>query len=321
VRLQRSSNAIVFSLLAGACWRSPSAVIAVGGAASCWRCRRATRRPSTPSAGRRTSSATANGWNRGQAELADELRGNLAEDVVATCLLGLRRARYLDAKVGVLYATAEQGDTLERLATFACPAEGDGHPRPSARGVLDRTGRARRAGRDPVRRARGSRQGRLGHRRVGAASPAARARRGRGTIVAVLELGFSSHRPRARSSTSRDDRRSRRLVDPGGALSIAPPAAPLSETQRQSEELQVRQEELRVSNEGARGEKSQALSARTRRRRPSREELGGDQRAARGADARSEEQRDRLEEVQRDLLEKAEQLGRAYQYKSSSSPT
>ena len=128
-----------------------------------------------------------------------------------------------------------------------------------------------------------------------------------GETQAIVELGFlKSVEPRVLELLERV----------GETLGVAVRSAAyrgrlrdlLEESQRQGEELQVQQEELRVANEEL-VEQSDALRAAQAQLEERKEELEA-------SNADLESQRDALQRVQRELADKAQSLTRASQYKS-----
>jgi CheY-like chemotaxis protein len=134
------------------------------------------------------------------------------------------------------------------------------------------------------------------------------------SLLGVIELGFMAP-PHPRAADF--------LTVAGESAGIALRSARyrahlqdlLAETQRQAEELQVRQEELRVSNE--------ELEEQSRALQRSQAQMEHQQQALEESNAQLEEQtqalehhRDRLEITQATLAERAAQLARTNQYKS-----
>ncbi|WP_062890669.1 hybrid sensor histidine kinase/response regulator [Caballeronia udeis] len=184
---------------------------------------------------------------QGEVQIGLQMRGDLDPAAIGNGILR-SLVPYVGAHVAVLYS--REGDTLERVAAWALPAE-SAVPQRIARGegllgqVLDekRLIEVRGAGADFLT--------------VGSALGSAPASHcvvapmmADGEVTGVLEVGFIG------DESAVDDARDL-LEDAAETMGMALRSAQyrsrmvelLGETQRQSEELQVQQEELRVSNE------------------------------------------------------------------------
>ena len=184
---------------------------------------------------------------QGEVQIGLQMRGDLDPAAIGNGILR-SLVPYVGAHVAVLYS--REGDTLERVAAWALPAE-SAVPQRIARGegllgqVLDekRLIEVRGAGADFLT--------------VGSALASAPASHcvvapmmADGEVTGVLEVGFIG------DESAVDDARDL-LADAAETMGMALRSAQyrsrmvelLEETQRQSEELQVQQEELRVSNE------------------------------------------------------------------------
>jgi signal transduction histidine kinase/DNA-binding response OmpR family regulator/CHASE3 domain sensor protein len=252
--------------------------------------------------------------SRGRAQLADVVRSDLGEQPLAERVLAAL-ARYTGADVGVLYVVSEPKQLLERRAAYACAASPDGPLETlpldaSWVGQVARDGQLARLSELPA-----------DHVKVATATGTFSPRElvvapltGVGRTVAVVELGFL--RPPGPEAL---EYLAESAQIGGGALLSAVYRAHLQEllaaTQRQAEDLQHQQEELRVANEELQ-EQSRVLQQSQTQLEAQQEELKVTNAQLGDQSARLESQRDDLERTQTDLVAKAEQLARANQYKS-----
>ena len=252
-------------------------------------------------------------WLRaGQAGLTERLQGEQRLDVLGDGVLSFL-ADYLGARVGAVYMV-EPGGMLRRFAGYALdPAAGDDgilRPGDSLVGQVAKAGRTLHVTQVPE-----------GYLRVasglGAASPvelliAPAVVHGR--VQAVVELGFfgrvsDAHRElMSRASevlaiavqSSRDRTRLEELLD---------------KTQRQAEELQTQQEELRVSNEELE-EQERALKASQAQMEVQQTELEQTNTQLEEQATLLENQKDELAQAQAVLQQRATELERANRYKT-----
>ena len=252
--------------------------------------------------------------SRGQAQLAAEVRGELAEGEVASRTLSFL-ARYLGAKVGVLYLLDKTG-SARRVATFACADRGIGAPPESLKPGEGWIGQVAREGQLVVLPEVPD-----DHIKIVSATGQSRPRTiviapltGLGRTVAVMELGFL-----ATPDASTSDFLAA-IAEPAGISMLSAhyrtrQQALLEETQRQAKELQTQQEELRVTNEELE-EQSQALRGSQTRLEAQQAELEQTNTQLEEQAQALEKQRDQLSRSQAELVEKADELTRSNQYKS-----
>ena len=251
---------------------------------------------------------------RGQADLAVEVRGELAEDTTAARILSFI-AHHLGANVGVLYVMGDAG-TAERAATFACPSSGDGAPPRSIQPGEGWVGRVAIEGK-PAFLAQVPEE----HVRIATATGESRPRHlviapllAEGRTTGVIELGFLQ-------SPGPDTRTFIEALSELAGISLrsaryrAQRQELLNASERQSRELQTQQEELRVINEELE-EQSRALRESQARLESQQVELEQTNTQLEEQAQALERQRDDLSRTQVDLVEKADQLARANQYKS-----
>ncbi len=215
-------------------------------------------------------------------------------------------AQYLDANVGAGYVVNAAGDELELFGGYALPAERLAQKIPAAQGLAGQVAASRKL--MHVRNVP------AGHFEVTSATgrsnpaelvlvPAIQNER----VYAVIELGFNHAVGEAE----------RNLLE--GASEMLASAiragldrtrleALLAETQRQSEELQTQQEELRVSNE--------ELEQQSRILQESQARMELQQTELEQTNANLESQAEQLLRVQGALTDKARLLTQASQYKS-----
>ena len=233
---------------------------------------------------------------RGQADLAGEVRGELSEETTASKILSCV-AKYLDAKVGVLYVITES-KTAERAATFACASSGSGAPPAAFQPGEGWVGRVAIEGKiaslsnlsdEHVRIVTASGQSLPRHLLV---APLL----GEGRTIAVIELGFLET-PSAATIEYLE------TVAEAAGMSLrstryrAQRQALLEATERQASKLQTQQEELRVINE--------ELEEQSRALRESQSRLEAQQAELEQTNTQLEEQTQALER-QRDDLSRAQ---------------
>jgi len=250
---------------------------------------------------------------QGEVQIGLQTRGDLAPAAVANGILG-SLVPYVGAHVAVLYS--REGNALERIATWALPAE-NAVPQRIERGqgllgqVLDekRAIEVRGAGSDFLT--------------VGSALASAPASHcvvapmmADGQVIGVLEVGFVG------DENAVDDTREL-LENAAEAMGMALRSAQyrsrmvdlLEETQRQSEELQVQQEELRVSNEELE-ERGRVLMETQARLETQQAELEQTNVHLEEYTQHLERQKTELVRAQKELESNALALERASQYKS-----
>ena len=250
---------------------------------------------------------------QGEVQIGLQMRGDLVPAAVADGILR-SLVPYVGAHVAVLYS--REGETLERIAAWALPAESD-VPQRIGRGqgllgqVLDekRTIEVRGAGSDFLR--------------VGSALASAPASHcviapmmADGDVTGVLEVGFIG------DENAVNDTREL-LENAAEAMGMALRSAQyrsrmvelLEETQRQSEELQVQQEELRVSNEELE-ERGRVLMETQARLETQQAELEQTNVHLEEYTQHLERQKTELVRAQKELEANALALERASQYKS-----
>jgi signal transduction histidine kinase/CheY-like chemotaxis protein len=250
---------------------------------------------------------------QGEVQIGLQMRGDLVPAAVAD---GILRSvvPYVGAHVAVLYS--RDGETLERIAAWALPADSD-VPQRIARGqgllgqVLDekRAIEVRGAGSDFLK--------------VGSALASAPASHcvvapmmADGEVTGVLEVGFIG------DENAVNDTREL-LENAAEAMGMALRSAQyrlrmvelLEETQRQSEELQVQQEELRVSNEELE-ERGRVLMDTQARLETQQAELEQTNVHLEEYTQHLERQKTELVRAQKELEANALALERASQYKS-----
>jgi CheY-like chemotaxis protein/signal transduction histidine kinase len=251
---------------------------------------------------------------RGQTDLSTEVRGELSEETTASRILSFV-ARYVGAKVGVLYSIAESG-IAERAATFACASSGEGAPPASIQPGEGWVGRVALDGKlaslsDVPRE----------HVRIVTATGESRPRQlvvaplsGEGRTIGVIELGFLEA-PDATTLQYIEALSELAGVSLRSARYRAQRQALLDATQRQAKELQTQQEELRVINEELE-EQSRALRESQARLEAQQAELEQTNVQLEEQAQALEQQRDDLSRAQVALVEKADELTRTNQYKS-----
>ena len=250
---------------------------------------------------------------QGEVQIGLQMRGDLVPAAVADGILR-SLVPYVGAHVAVLYS--RKGETLERIAAWALPADSD-VPQRITRGqgllgqVLDekRAIEVRGAGSDFLR--------------VGSALASAPASHcvvapmmADGEVTGVLEVGFIG------DENAVDDTREL-LENAAEAMGMALRSAQyrlrmvelLEQTQRQSEELQVQQEELRVSNEELE-ERGRVLMETQARLETQQAELEQTNVHLEEYTQHLERQKAELVRAQKELEANALALERASQYKS-----
>src|SRR5471032_2514161 len=250
---------------------------------------------------------------QGEVQIGLQMRGDLVPAAVADGILR-SLVPYVGAHVAVLYS--REGETLERIAAWALPADSD-VPQRITRGqgllgqVLDekRAIEVRGAGSDFLK--------------VGAALASAPASHcvvapmmADGEVTGVLEVGFIGD-----ENAVIDTREL--LENATEAMGMALRSAQyrlrmvelLEETQRQSEELQVQQEELRVSNEELE-ERGRVLMDTQARLETQQAELEQTNVHLEEYTQHLERQKTELVRAQKELEANALALERASQYKS-----
>ena len=250
---------------------------------------------------------------QGEVQIGLQMRGDLVPAAVADGILR-SLVPYVGAHVAVLYS--RKGETLERIAAWALPADSD-VPQRIARGqgllgqVLDekRAIEVRGAGSDFLK--------------VGSALASAPASHcvvapmmADGEVTGVLEVGFIG------DENAVDDTREL-LENAAEAMGMALRSAQyrlrmvelLEQTQRQSEELQVQQEELRVSNEELE-ERGRVLMETQARLETQQAELEQTNVHLEEYTQHLERQKTELVRAQKELEANALALERASQYKS-----
>jgi signal transduction histidine kinase len=255
----------------------------------------------------------AQAWIRaGQRDLGARMQGELDRQALGERILQFL-CEYLDAPVGVFYV--EEGGALRQAAAYAadpgrsCPREVL-HP---GEGLLGQAVKSRRplrldhvpAGHLPVSSALGA-----SPPRHVVAIPAI----ADGEVMAALELGFT--RPLTDLDMDLLSTASEAIaVSVRSCLYRGRLEALLRETQRQADELQVQQEELRAANEEMESQRA-ALSA-------SQAHLEEQQAALQRTNTELAEQtraierhRDQLLRAQAELVARSAELARASQYKS-----
>jgi signal transduction histidine kinase/PleD family two-component response regulator len=265
--------------------------------------------------------------SRGRAQLAEGVREgldgtgeSLAEGLDEGTLAGRVLAclcEYGGAQVGVLYGVAADGHELALRAAFGC-ASGTGVEVPPPRvlpgeGWLGRVAQTRR--RVTLSEVPET------HVRVVTATGSSPPRHlvvapllASGRLVGVVELGFLTQ-PGLELDGYLDA-----IAEPAGALLLAARYQAhlrelLEATQRQAEELQAQQEELRVANEELH-DQSEELRQSQGQLESQQEELEVTNTNLAEQARALERQRDELAAAQAGLVEKADELARANQYKS-----
>ncbi|MGX7001428.1 response regulator [Caballeronia sp. KNU42] len=250
---------------------------------------------------------------QGEVQIGLQMRGDLVPAAVADGILR-SLVPYVGAHVAVLYS--RKGETLERIAAWALPADSD-VPQRITRGqgllgqVLDekRAIEVRGAGSDFLK--------------VGSALASAPSSHcvvapmmADGEVTGVLEVGFIG------DENAVDDTREL-LENAAEAMGMALRSAQyrlrmvelLEQTQRQSEELQVQQEELRVSNEELE-ERGRVLMETQARLETQQAELEQTNVHLEEYTQHLERQKTELVRAQKELEANALALERASQYKS-----
>jgi CheY-like chemotaxis protein len=251
---------------------------------------------------------------RGQADLAGEVRGELSEETTAFKILSCV-AKYLGAKVGVLYVITES-KTAERAATFACASSGSGAPPVAFRPGEGWVGRVAIEGKiaslsnlsdEHVRIVTASGQSLPRHLLV---APLL----GEGRTIGVIELGFLET-PSAAFIEYLETVAEAAGISLRSARYRAQRQSLLEATERQASKLQTQQEELRVINEELE-EQSRALRESQARLEAQQAELEQTNTQLEEQTQALERQRDDLSRAQVALVDKADELTRANQYKS-----
>lgn len=251
-------------------------------------------------------------WLRsGQMAFSERIQGEQRLERLGEHVLNFLSA-FLGAHVGALYITEGAG-RFRRFAGYALASDSDGDVVRAGEGLLGQAAKQNRPirvenvpeGYLPITSA----LGRSSPREL-LISPAT----ADGTVHAVIELGF------LRKVHPEDLELLERLSE---SLGVAVRASKdrtrleelLGETQRQGEELQTQQEELRVTNE--------ELEVQARSLKESQAQLEAQQSELEQTNAQLEEQaqllehqRDELARSQKELVERADELERANQYKS-----
>ncbi|WP_254074163.1 response regulator [Burkholderia sp. S171] len=250
---------------------------------------------------------------QGEVQIGLQMRGDLDPAAIGNGILG-SLVPFVGAHVAVLYS--REGDTLERIAAWALPAD-NAVPQQIQRGqgllgqVLDekRAIEVRGAGSNFLT--------------VGSALASAPATHcviapmmADGNVIGVLEVGFIG------DENAVDDTREL-LENAAEAMGMALRSSQyrsrmvdlLEETQRQSEELQVQQEELRVSNEELE-ERGRVLMETQARLETQQAELEQTNVHLEEYTQHLERQKTELVRAQKELESNAMALERASQYKS-----
>ncbi len=251
---------------------------------------------------------------RGQAELAGEVRGELSDETTASKILSFI-AKYLGAKVGVLYMITES-KTAERAATFACASSGPGTPPAAFQPGEGWVGRVAIEGKlaalsnlsgEHVRIVTATGESLPRHLLVAPLS-------GEGRTIGVIELGFLET-PGAAAIEFLETVAEMAGISLRSARYRAQRQSLLEATERQASKLQTQQEELRVINEELE-EQSRALRESQARLEAQQEELEQTNTQLEEQTQALERQRDDLSRAQVALVDKADELTRANQYKS-----
>ena len=251
-------------------------------------------------------------WLRsGQAGVSARMQGDLRLDVLGRNVLSYL-VDYLDAQVAAFYLVDRDG-SLKLFASHAVPFEGRREQVPADDGLLGQAVKDKRAlwVKDVPE----------GYFVIGSSLGKARSRQlliapatSDGKVQAVLELGFF-HQVQPIDTELLGRIAELVGVAVRGAKDRSRLEELLGETQRQTEELETQQEELRVSNK--------ELDEQTHTLRETQARLENQQAELEASNSELEEQRRSLEERQNELsaahatlTEKASELEHANQYKS-----